>query len=346
MSDFAIPIVDVGRWDDGPDARAEIAARLDQACTEVGFLQLAGHGIDGALIERTLAAVEGFFRSPEADKRRCVPPSPQVNRGWAPLGSESLAYSLGVDAPPDLFEAFNIGHEHDPADPVHTRDRDGFFAPNIWPAGRPGFREALVGYWLAAHALAHRLTAMLAVALELPGDFFERRTAQAPDVMRVNWYERAAGSPAPAAGQQRMGAHTDYGVLTILYADAVPGLEVVAPDGTWTPVAPQPGCLLVNLGDLLSQWTNDRWRSTLHRVVPPPGDATGAALRRSIAFFHEADSDALVSAIPSCVTADRPARYEPVTAGEHLLQKLLGPRELRRSTAASTLGEREGAVRP
>ncbi len=250
---------------------------------------------------------------------------------------------MGVDAPPDLFEAFNIGHEHDDQDPVHVAERHRFFAPNLWPERPDGFRDALLAYWHEAGAVAHRLTAMLAVALEMPEDFFEQHTAHAPDVMRVNWYERASGSPPPAPGQQRMGAHTDYGVLTILYGDAVPGLEILAPDGSWLPVVPEPGCMLVNLGDLLAQWTNDRWRSTLHRVVPPPAD--GSALRRSIAFFHEADSDAVVQPLSSCVTPDRPARYEPVTAGQHLTDKLLGPRRQRPSTAASTLGDRTAALR-
>jgi isopenicillin N synthase-like dioxygenase len=132
-----------------------------------------------------------------------------------------------------------------------------------------------------------------------------------------------------------MGAHTDYGVLTVLLADRVPGLEIVDPHGDWVGVVPEPGCLLVNLDDLLAQWTNDRWRSTLHRVVPPVGE--GERLRRSAAFFHEADSDALVEAISTCVDAAHPARYPPVRAGDHLLAKLLGPRELRRSDAVSTV---------
>jgi isopenicillin N synthase-like dioxygenase len=175
----------------------------------------------------------------------------------------------------------------------------------------------------------------MASALDMPAGFFARHTDYSPDVLRVNWYRPS--EPA-LPGQQRMGAHSDYGVLTVLLADRVPGLQIVAPDGEWVGVEPEPGCFLVNLGDLLAQWTNDRWRSTLHRVVP------GGHLRRSAAFFHEANSDALVEVLPTCVTASRPARYAPVLAGEHLMAKLLGPRELRRSDATSTVGERTGAI--
>lgn len=340
-----VPVIDITGCEHGGPRLDRVAEQVDDACRRVGFLQLAGHGTDPDVIGAMLEAAERFFHGPETVKRSCRPRSPEINRGWAPLGSESLAYSLGFDAPPDLFEAFNIGHEFDPEDPVHVAEEHRFFAPNLWPEGDDAFRDALLAYWDAAEAVAHRLSAVFATALGLPWDFFEQHTGRSPDVMRVNWYERSAGAPAPTPGQQRMGAHTDYGVLTVLYADPVPGLEIVGPDGAWTPVVPEETCLLVNLGDLLAQWTNDRWRSTLHRVAPPTSTDGGSALRRSVAFFHEADADALVAPLPTCVTVDRPARYGPVTAGQHLIDKLTGPRELRPSVAASTLGDRERALR-
>jgi isopenicillin N synthase-like dioxygenase len=141
-----------------------------------------------------------------------------------------------------------------------------------------------------------------------------------------------------------MGAHTDYGIVTVLYADAVPGLQIVGPDGRWHDVVPVEGALLVNLGDLTAQWTNDRWRSTLHRVVPPPADGSGHTRRRSLAFFLDGNYDAVVECVPTCATPDRPARYPAVVAGEHLVAKLLGPRTLERSTATDTLGDRRRAV--
>jgi isopenicillin N synthase-like dioxygenase len=137
--------------------------------------------------------------------------------------------------------------------------------------------------------------------------------------LRLIRYERAPGSPDPLPEQMRMGAHTDYGIVTVLYGDRVPGLEVLGPDGEWHGVIPVEGAYLVNLGDLLAEWTNDRWRSTLHRVVPPPAGTDGSALRRSAAFFLDGDYDALV---------EYPAKYPPVLAGEHLMSKLLGPRTL------------------
>ena len=319
-----VPVVDL--------ASASAPDQVDAACREIGFFQITGHAVPTDVVDGMLDAAGRFFDLPAEQKRPCRPPSPAINRGWSPVGVESLAYSLGVEAPPDLFEAFNTGHEVDYRDPVHAAHRDGFFAPNLWP-DVPGFKDAFTTYFETVAALAHRLTAVVARALEMPDDFFADKTDHSPDVLRVNWYRGEEGLAA-VPGQQRMGAHTDYGVLTILYADVVPGLEIVAPSGEWVGVQPEPGCYLVNLGDLLAQWTNDRWRSTLHRVVP------GDHFRRSAAFFHEANADALVEVLPTCVTAEAPARYAPVRAGDHLLAKLRGSRELQPSTAASTLGER------
>ena len=141
-----------------------------------------------------------------------------------------------------------------------------------------------------------------------------------------------------------MPAGRSNGIVTVLHADQVPGLEIVGPDGEWHGVQPPEGAFLVNLGDLLAEWTNDRWRSTLHRVVPPPRSVEGAAVRRSMAFFHDGNYDAVIECLPTCCSADNPPRYPRVTAGEHLMAKLLGPRTLTASDAVSTAGARVNAV--
>src|SRR4051794_34495332 len=212
MTDL-VPIVDL--------ADPAAPAAVDDACTRVGFFQVAGHGIADDVVDGLLDAMGRFFTLPDEAKQACVPPSMSINRGWSPLGKESLAYSLGVEAPPDLFEAFNTGHEVSYADPVHAAHRDGFFAPNLWP-DLPGFRDAYVDYFDAMVVLAARLSRLMAVALGMPEDFFVERTRHAPDVLRTNWYQQAGEAAALAPGQQRMGAHTDYGVLTVLLADRVP----------------------------------------------------------------------------------------------------------------------------
>jgi isopenicillin N synthase-like dioxygenase len=331
--DDIVPVVDLSATD--------AIDRIDEGCRRVGFLSVLGHGVPAPVIDAMLAETDAFFALPLERKLAVRPPRPEVDRGYAPTGSEGLVYSLGVDgSPPDLFEAFNIGPDSWPAgDPVYEAERDRIFAANIWPDEPAGLRPALVAYFEAACGLAHRLTGMLASALGLDPAFFDDKTDHSTDTMRVNHYERQAGDPAPLRGQMRMGPHTDYGILTVLYADPVPGLEIVGPDGEWCAVMPTNGALLVNLGDLLAEWTNDRWRSTLHRVVPP-APAGGAAKRRSVAFFHDGNYDALVECLPTCHGEGNPAKYPPVLAGDHLMAKLLGPRTLTASRATSTSADR------
>jgi isopenicillin N synthase-like dioxygenase len=307
---------------------------------------VVGHGIHTDTSDALLDAMTEFFALPLDVKQRYRPPRPEVNNGYSAIGAESLSYSLGIEAPPDLFEAFNVGPEDmDPSDPVIAAEADRIFAPNIWPQEATALRSAAVAYFGAARAAAHRMTSVCARALDLPAEFFEAFTTHSTDTLRLNWYERAIGSPAPLPGQQRMGAHTDYGIVTVLYADAVPGLEIVGRDGEWVSIVPEPGAYIINVGDLLAQWTNDRWRSTVHRVVPPPSHADGGALRRSMAFFHDGNYDATVECLPTCCSTTNPARYPPVRALDHLMNKLLGGRTMEAAATTDHIGDRIDAAR-
>jgi isopenicillin N synthase-like dioxygenase len=339
-----VPVIDLADLAGaGPEASAKVPAAIDQACSTVGFFQVVNHGVDGATISAMLDAVDEFFALPLADKMACRPKRATVNRGYAPVRSESLAYSLGRDALPDLFEAFNVGLDEVPDLPVYRDADETCFAPNIWPAALPSFRGALVAYFTNVAALARRLTSVFAVALGLEEGFFGPRTDHSTDMMRVNLYSLAPGVE-PLPGQMGMGPHTDYGIVTILYADRVRGLQIVGPDGDWHDVLPVPGAFLVNLGDLLAEWTNDRWRSTVHRVLPPERSGAKAVRRRSVAFFHDGNYDALIECLPNCTSAEHPAKYPPVLAGQHLKAKLLGPRTMSPSVATSTLGDRASSV--
>ena len=288
-----------------------------------------------------LDATTEFFNLPAEVKQRCTPDHPSINRGYAGRGTEALSYSIGRDAPPDLFEAFNIGEDDvDTADPFYASQLEGVFAPNIWPEHPTSLRPALVDYFAAARQVAITLTEIFAVAVGLPEGWFGPYVDRSTTTMRAIRYERGAGEPDPLPGQQRMGAHTDYGIVTVLYAEPVAGLQIVAPDGEWIDVIPADGALVVNLGDLTAQWTNDHWRSTVHRVVPPPAVVDGPAVRRSAAFFLDGNWDAVIECLPTCTSSDDPPRYPPVTAGEHLVAKLMGPRLLRASEAVDTAGDR------
>ncbi len=341
-----VPIVDLRPWHDGgEEERRDVARRLDQACRSIGFLQVTGHGIADSTIDAMVRATDAFFALSLVDKLASRPPHPGINRGYAPLGTEALAYSLGVEpSVTDLFEAFNIGPDHVPDDEWHGAAPFDLFAPNIWPEAAPELRPALTAYFDEAATVASTLTDVFATALGMPDGWFRPFVDRSTVTMRVNNYERRAGDPDPSDGQMRMGAHTDYGIVTVLYADAVPGLQILAPDGSWQDVVPAPGALLVNLGDLTAQWTNDRWRSTLHRVVPPPPDADGRAHRRSVAMFLDGNYDAVIECLPTCRAEGEAPRYPAVTAGDHLIAKVLGPRTLSASDAIDTAGDRRAGL--
>ncbi|MFK8022393.1 MAG: isopenicillin N synthase family dioxygenase [Ilumatobacter sp.] len=323
-----VPTIDVSAWSHGDeDARDAIARSVDEACRTIGFMQITGHGIPQTVVDGLTRAMDDFFAMPVDQKMTLVPERPSVNRGYAGTKSERLSYSLGLDSPADLFEAFNVGASRDDF-PELVLEGDEY-APNLWPDpdSVPTFRGGVDEWFAAAGAFARQMTSIIARALELDDDFFEDKTGHSIDVLRMVNYALEPGTKLEM-GQLGMGAHTDYGIVTVLWADPVPGLQILGPDGAWSPVMPAPGAVLINLGDLLSRWTNDRYVSTMHRVVPPT-DAHGRSMRRrSAAFFHDGDADAMISTIESCRDASGGSAYEDVTVAEHLAQKLGGSRGL------------------
>jgi isopenicillin N synthase-like dioxygenase len=328
-----VTAVDLEPFRSGSQAeRDEVARAIDAACQGSGFLSITGHGVDPELVASMLEVTTAFFDLPIEEKGRYVSDNSEGNRGYAAEGTEALSYSLGDASPPDLFEAFNIGREipDDVDDPYVTEVRATYFFPNIWPDAPAGMRDVWLAYWDAMEELGFTLLEAFATALGLEPQWFHPFVDRSISVMRANNYQRRAGAPDLLPGQLRMGAHSDYGSLTILLADDVPGLEIRHPSGRWVPVSIPPDGFIVNVGDLLADWTNDRWRSTVHRVVPPPpGD--GPVRRRSIAWFQQPNWDAVIECVPTCTDPDSPPRYHPVTSGEHLLAKLMGPRKLRPS---------------
>ena len=151
-----------------------------------------------------------------------------------------------------------------------------------------------------------------------PG-FFVDKLDHSPNALRaINYPERAV---APLPGQLRAGSHTDYGTLTVLRQDSVGGLQVLDHHDDWVPVESVPGAFVINIGDLMARWTNDRWRSTLHRVVDPPDGSGARARRQSMPFFQNANWSAEIACLPTCLGPGGAPKYQPVLAGPHLMEK-------------------------
>ena len=287
----ALAVVDLSQAD---------PALVDATCRRSGFLSIRGHGFPPELLEEIWKVTQQFFALPLEEKMKVAMPYAGYPYGYAPYEGEALARSLGTATPPDLKETFSIG-------PRPTWS--GGEPKTLWPDDPPGLRAVFCRYFDEMGRLAARIMALFARALELPEDYFAPTIDRHASALRALNYPSLDHAPLP--DQLRAGAHTDYGSLTILLAEpGSRGLEIRSPDGSWHEVPIEDGTFIVNVGDLLARWSNDRWVSTMHRVVCEPTP------RQSIAFFHLPNWDAEIA----CIPGETP-RYAPVTAGEYLMAK-------------------------
>lgn len=291
----------------GEDRRA-IARSLDDILSKTGFLVLRGHGVSDALVQAIWSATDTFFAQSPQDKARVAPPRPGAPYGWLGPNAEALAASKGEITPPDLKESFNGGPRAAPAGMTDPAAQASVYQPTPWPEV-PDFRPAWQAYYDAMEDLANRVMVAFAAALDLPDDHFASVIDAPISALRALQYPATVGQPLDR--QQRAGAHTDYGSLTILRPQSGSrGLEVMS-GGDWVEVPAEPGAFVVNIGDLMARWTADRWVSTLHRVVAKPDQPA----RRSLAFFHQPNWDAEI------VPLDGSDAYPPVLSGPYLMEK-------------------------
>lgn len=301
-----LPVIDISPMAGGSEqSKAAMATTLREACEHSGFFYVSGHGIDSALIEQVFNASKQFFDLPMADKLLVDKAQSKANRGYEPLRGQTLE----AGAPPDLKEGFYIGEEVAADDErALTRFNTG---PNQWPHSIADFRPAMERYYAAMEALSARIMAALALSLSLPEDFFADFCEHPLCTLRLLHYPPQPGNPEP--GEKGCGAHTDFGGITVLLLDDKPGLQVWDAGGErWIDANPIPGTFVVNLGDMIARWTNDRYRSTLHRVVNLSGHE-----RYSVPFFFGGNPDHLVSCIPTCLEPGEAPRYPSVTVEAH-----------------------------
>jgi isopenicillin N synthase-like dioxygenase len=295
-----------------------LGAKIDGIFRATGFVAVTGHGVPDATIEAAWTAAASFFALPAERKARARAPYPGYPYGYLAPETESLARSHGIEAPPDRKESFNGGPMSAPSGLTDPEALAFCYAPTIWPEAPDGFRHAWAAYYAAMETLAERIMTAFAVALGLPEAFFAPFVDAPISALRALNYPALTSPPAP--GQIRAGAHTDYGSLTILLPQAESrGLEIRAPDGNWIEVRPRPGAFIVNIGDLMGRWTNDRWTSTLHRVVIPADG--GAARRQSFAFFHQPNWNAEIAPLDVCLAPGERPKYPPVRSGPYLMSK-------------------------
>jgi isopenicillin N synthase-like dioxygenase len=304
----SIPVIDLGGYLAGkPGALEQVAAELGDALETIGFFLLVNHGIDRGLIARTFTEARRFHAQPAAAKLALR--MNEHNNGYMAMGRYAVWTSdVNANDKPDLNEAFFTKRERPAADPLVRAGRR-FAGPNRWPENLPGFRETVLAYTDSVDALGRRLMPACAVALELPADAFDAAFAESQFSFRLSHYPPVEAAP----NQFGIAPHTDANFLTFLAQTEVPGLQLRLPSGDWLDVPYVPDSYAVNSGDMMTRWTNGRFRSTPHRALPPVGRA-----RYAIPFFLGPHLDTEIACLPTCQGADNPAKFPPITYDAYL----------------------------
>ncbi|MBT2296486.1 2-oxoglutarate and iron-dependent oxygenase domain-containing protein [Pseudomonas fluorescens] len=318
----SLPIIDISPlYGDAPSAWQSVANQIDQACRQWGFFYIKGHPISPARITEVLGLAQRFFRLPVAEKLKIDITQTRHHRGYGAVATEQLDPAK----PSDLKETFDMGL-HLPADHPDVLAHKPLRGPNRHP-DLVGWDPLMEQHYRDMQALAQTLLRAMTLALGIERDFFDTRFNEPVSVLRLIHYPPR--HTASSAEQQGAGAHTDYGCITLLYQDAAGGLQVRNVDGQWIDAPPIDGTFVVNLGDMMARWSNDRYLSTPHRVISPLG-----VDRYSMPFFAEPHPDTLIQCLPGCQDDAHPPKYPTTTCAEFLLSRFADTYAYRREHQA------------
>lgn len=294
-----IPVVDLGPLLDGSDKQS-VAKAINWALSNSGFMYVKNHGISSNLVSDVFGITRKFFGLSMDEKMELhVSRSDVALRGYI----EPFGENTDPTKTKDLKECFDIG-------PERAALEGPFFGPNQWPDSMPEFQRLTYEYHEKMVQLSQRLLEGIAISLDLPENYFQPLMQSPISIQRLLHYPPQTGKIDESI--IGIGAHTDYGNLTVLAQDDVGGLQVMNREGDWIEATPIPDTFIINIGDLIQRLTNDVYLANLHRVINTSGRE-----RYSIPFFIDADYDAVFDPLESCVGPDNPARYEPVTCGSH-----------------------------
>ena len=304
-----IPLIDVSGFLAGrPDAATRVAAELRFAFEKVGFYYLAGHGVPQALIDATYDAAARFHAQPLETKLAVK--VDEHNIGYMPIARKPPPNAAAQGRKPSQNEAYFLRRERSPDDPDVVSNRR-FHAMNKWPAELPGFRETTLAYMDALEALCRKLVPLYALALDLPATFFDACFARPHMILRMSRYPLIDAADESTAS---LVPHTDSGFMTLLPPNKVQGLSILLPDDRWMDAPHVEDAFVVNGGDILHRWTNERFLSTPHRVRNLSGQ-----VRYAIPFFCDPDHDTVIECLPTCRSEAQPAKYPPIRFGDYAL---------------------------
>ncbi|MDB5829248.1 MAG: isopenicillin synthase family oxygenase [Variovorax sp.] len=313
----SIPLIDLGgRLDPLHSSAPATAAKLHEALSSIGFAYIGGHTVSPAARSAAFAASRSFHAAPLEQKQ-----SLKINaahRGYMGMATSTIVTSsVARVTRPNMSESLMLMHELPPDDP-------GLLAglpmqgPNQWPEWLPGFRPAMEQYVREVDALARHIVRLIAISMGMEATaldhYFERPTT----FLRALHYPPQPQSQ-PQSGDDQMGSapHTDYGIITLLAQDNTGGLQVRPRGGDWIDAPPIENTFVLNVGDMLARWSNDRFVSTPHRVINRSGDD-----RYSLPYFFDPAMDARIECLPTCTDAAHPPLYPPVAYGDYLMERL------------------------
>lgn len=309
-ADQVIPVIDIAAARAGdPEARRHVARLIDEASRGIGFFCVDGHGVDPTLIARVMEVSETFFSLPVEVKRQFTSVSGNPFRGWSARTMEAPTGPVEVR---EHIEMSRFDSAEDLAAAGYSQEWIDRAEANVWPSPPDDLEAVWKAYFEVMDDLGMLVLGLMADALELPTGWFDEKFDRQSSYLSCNRYPATRGLLEP--GSVRFTQHTDIGSLTMLYQDDGPGgLQVLDRSGRWVDVPFRPGTYVVNLGDLLAKWTNDRWVATPHRVLVPEANETRA--RFSVPYFQHPNFDALIECIPTCLEPGAEPRYPAVLAG-------------------------------
>ena len=303
-----IPIIDIAPLvvpHDNPRSVRKTVKDIGDACKNAGFYYVKNHQIPQDHLDAVIFAMQQFFNLPEKEKMKIHIGKSDIFRGYTPLGKELTNEKY------DWHECVDFGLDLEPSHPeVIAGDR--LVGPNQWPENKPNFRKVLERHWDLTIVLGRRITEGLAMSLGLEKNFFDPFMSRSHSFMRISNYPPYGNNQEENVGDG-IGAHIDYGFLTILLQDNIGGLEVKISDNEWVSAPVIPGTLLINIGHMIQRWTNDHYRATVHRVIPPEHET-----RCSLPFFFEPNFDTVVVPLDEFCCKDNPRRYEPFHFGDYI----------------------------
>ncbi|GMI76402.1 hypothetical protein HRI_001309500 [Hibiscus trionum] len=301
MSDaLQLPVVDLS----SPDCLST-ANSIRQACIDYGFFYLVNHGVDEELVKKVFEQSGKFFSLPVEDKMKLVR---RNHRGYTTLNTIKLD-STSSSTKGDTREGFYIGP---PADDL-----------NQWPLEEdlPSWRSTVETYYRKVESVGTKLLSLIALSLKLDEDFFEKIGAL-NEPLSIIGLLHYPGDHLDSSGEEIYGAsaHSDYGMITLLATDGVPGLQICREKSeqpqVWEDVPSLSGAFIVNIGDMMERWTNCMFRSVLHRVLPPEQE------RYSVAFFANPGKDCVIECLESCCSESCPPRFPPIKYLEYMEERL------------------------